>query len=125
MVKLQEELANVRQQLDTACEGRRAALQDLLLHTVGFYQAKSDRAWNSIAFKARYGHYSLNRCLQILHPAWNIRIVKHSAFARWQCEAFLAFAECMTFVPAGLWQPLAGLISTRISLRHAIVILGQ
>ncbi len=55
VVKLKEELAKVRQQLDTAYEDRRAALQDLLLHTVGFYQAKSDRAWNSVAFKARYG----------------------------------------------------------------------
>ncbi len=55
MVELQEELAKVRQQLDTACEGRREVLQDLLLHTVGFYEAKSDRARNSVAFKVRYG----------------------------------------------------------------------
>ena len=55
LVKPQEELAKVRQQLDTACEGRREALQDLLLHIVGFYEAKSDRAWNSTAAKARYG----------------------------------------------------------------------
>ena len=55
MVKLKEELAKVRQQLGTAYEDRRAALQDLLLHTVGFYEAKSDRARNSVAFKVRYG----------------------------------------------------------------------
>lgn len=55
VVKLKEELAKVRQQSDTAYEDHRAALQDLLLHTVGFYQAKSDWTWNSVAFKTRYG----------------------------------------------------------------------
>jgi len=49
VVTLKEQLAEVRLQLRNAYEDRTAALKDLLLHTVGHYEAKSENAWTKVS----------------------------------------------------------------------------
>ena len=61
LVTLKEQLAgsklqlhDARMQLREAYQDRIAALQDLLLHTVGHYEAKSEKAWTKVSSIARY-----------------------------------------------------------------------
>lgn len=54
LVTLKERLAESKQQMGDAYEDRIAALNDLLLHTVGHYEAKSEAAWNKVSSTARY-----------------------------------------------------------------------
>ena len=44
-MSLKEQLAESKQQLHDAYQDRIAALKDLLLHTVGQYEANSAKAW--------------------------------------------------------------------------------
>ena len=55
LVTLKEQLAESKQQLHDAYQERIAALKDLLLHTVGHDEAKSEKAWTKISSTARYG----------------------------------------------------------------------
>lgn len=55
LVTLKEQLAESKQQLHDAYHDRIAALKDLLLHTVGHYEAKSEKAWTKVSLTARYG----------------------------------------------------------------------
>ena len=48
------QLAESKVQLRDAYQDRIAALKDLLLHTVGHYEAKSEKAWTKVASTARY-----------------------------------------------------------------------
>ena len=54
LVTLKEQLAASKQQLHDAYQDRIAALKDLLLHTVGHYEAKSEKAWTRVSSTARY-----------------------------------------------------------------------
>lgn len=54
LVTLKDQLAGSEVQLRDAYQERIAALQDLLLHTVGHYEAKSEKAWTKVASTARY-----------------------------------------------------------------------
>ena len=47
------QLTESKLQLHYAYQDRIAALKDLLLHTVGHYEAKSEKAWTKIASTAR------------------------------------------------------------------------
>ncbi|KAL3133384.1 hypothetical protein ABBQ38_007252 [Trebouxia sp. C0009 RCD-2024] len=53
LVTLKEQLAESKQQLHDAYHDRIAALKDLLLHTVGHYKAKSEKAWTKVSLMAR------------------------------------------------------------------------
>ncbi|KAL3139593.1 hypothetical protein ABBQ38_003912 [Trebouxia sp. C0009 RCD-2024] len=53
LVTLKEQLAESKQQLHDAYQERIAALKDLLLHTVGHYQAKPEKAWTKVSPTAR------------------------------------------------------------------------
>ena len=48
------QLTKSKLQLHYAYQDRIAALKDLLLHTVGHYEAKSEKAWTKVASTARY-----------------------------------------------------------------------
>ncbi|KAL3135945.1 hypothetical protein ABBQ32_006988 [Trebouxia sp. C0010 RCD-2024] len=53
VVTLKEQLAESKQQLHDAYHDSIAALKDLLLHTVGHYEAKSEKAWTKVSLTAR------------------------------------------------------------------------
>ena len=54
LTECKEQLAESKVQLRDAYQDRIAALKDLLLHTVGHYEAKSEKAWTKVASTARY-----------------------------------------------------------------------
>lgn len=56
LVTVKAKLAESKQQLHEAYQERIAALKDLLLHTVGLYEAKTEKAWAKGSSTARYGH---------------------------------------------------------------------
>ena len=47
------QLTKSKLQLKDAYQDCIAALKDLLLHTVGHYEAKSEKAWSKVASRAR------------------------------------------------------------------------
>lgn len=73
LAALKKQLIESQGELRDAYQDRRAALRDLLLHTVGHYEAKTPAAWTKVSFAARYdisSDYFADS--MVLHPACHV-----------------------------------------------------
>lgn len=70
LAALKKQLIESQGELRDAYQDRKAALRDLLLHTVGHYEAKTPAAWTKVTFAAWYdisSDYLADS--MVLHPA--------------------------------------------------------